>query len=84
MRDAFDAIALGVVVTTVLALFGWLIDSDDFIALVAAVHVGVHLVLLLRVTWRQFLWFAMNVADLLLGIVWIRTRRTGRRAAASR
>lgn len=84
MRDGIDAIALGVVVTTVLASFGWLIGSDDFIALVAAVHVGVHLALLLRMTWRQLGRFAVNIADLLLGIVWMRTRRTGRRAAGSR
>lgn len=84
MRDGIDAIALGVVATTVLAVFGWLIDSDDFIVLVAVVHLGVHLALLVRMTWRQLGRFAVSIADLMLGIVWKRTRRTGRRAGAFR
>ncbi len=78
MRDAFDYVALGVVVTAVLASIGWLLDSDGFIVLVAVVHLSVQLVWLLRVTWREILRFGLNVLDLLLGIVWLRaSERTG-------
>ena len=78
MRDAFDYVALGVVVTAVLASVGWLLDSDGFIVLVAAVHLSVQLVWLLGVTWREIGRFGLNVLDLLLGIVWLRaSERTG-------
>ena len=79
MRDAFDYVALGVVVTAVLASIGWLLDSDGFIVLVAAVHLSVQMVWLVRVTWREIGRFGiMNVLDLLLGIVWLRaSERTG-------
>lgn len=78
MRDAFDYVALGVVVTAVLASIGWLLDSDGFIVLVAVVHLSVQLVWLVRVTWREILRFGLNVLDLLLGIVWLRaSERTG-------
>ena len=78
MRDAFDYVALGVVVTAVLASIGWLLDSDGFIVLVAAVHLSVQLVWLLGVTRREILRLGINVLDLLLGIVWLRaSERTG-------
>lgn len=78
MRDAFDYVALGVVVTAVLASIGWLLDSDGFIVLVAAVHLSAQMVWLVRVTWREILRFGLNVLDLLLGIVWLRaSERTG-------
>ena len=78
MRDAFDYVALGVVVTAVLASIGWLLDSDGFIVLVAAVHLSVQLVWLLRATWREIRRCGLNVLDLLLGIVWLRaSERTG-------
>ncbi len=78
MRDAFDYVALGVVVTAVLASVGWLFDSDGFIVLVAAVHLSVQTVWLVGVTWREIVRFGLNVLDLLLGIVWLRaSERTG-------